>query len=288
MEKVGFIGLGHMGQGICQNIINQGYQVKVFDTRLEAVKALEGSYDQASSARAVFMACDVTFLCLPSSVQVEEVTSVFLEESVTDKTVIDLSTSFPLSTRKIHDRFAAKHGFYADASLNGSPRDARQGTLIITFGGDQKIYDRWHSLISCFSREIHYMGGSGSGNLAKLACNYLAILYTTLYAELFPLLEKLEVDTEHFFQTIGQTGVDCGIYRYYAPKIVNKTYEHGFSLDLALKDATYVKRLYDEQAAPAFLLEGALNLLRTAIKDGKGKNDLSECAATMRQYLGLK
>lgn len=287
METIGFIGLGRMGSGICQNIINAGHTVCVYDEKAEAMQALQGSFQQAADAGAVLEMSTIVFLCLPGSIQVEAIAQTFLNGPVAGKTIIDLSTSFPLSSKNLHEQFAGAGACFADASLNGSPVDAARGSLIITFGGDRADYDRWQSLFACFSKEVRYMGPAGSGNLAKLACNYLAINYAVLYAEIFPLLEKLGVDLEQFYETIGQTGVDCGIYRYYAPKIVDKSYKPGFALELALKDATYVKQLFETFQAPAFLLEGCLNLLRTSVKDGKARHDLSECAATMRQYLKI-
>jgi 3-hydroxyisobutyrate dehydrogenase-like beta-hydroxyacid dehydrogenase len=288
METIGFIGLGRMGSGICQNIINAGHEVLVFDERAEAMHALQGTFQQAADAGAVLDRSAIVFLCLPGSIQVEAVAQAFLGGQVAGKTIIDLSTSFPLSSQKLHAQFAAAGARFADASLNGSPADAARGSLTITFGGDRDVYDSLQALFACFSKEVLYMGPAGSGNLAKLACNYLAINYAVLYAEIFPLLEKLGVDLQQFFETIGHTGVDCGIYRYYAPKIVDKSYKPGFALELALKDATYVKQLFESFQAPAFLLEGCLNLLRTSVKDGKAKHDLSECAATMRAYLKIE
>ncbi|MDW7659013.1 MAG: NAD(P)-dependent oxidoreductase [Bacillota bacterium] len=288
METIGFIGLGRMGSGICQNIINAGHEVLVFDEKAEAMHALKGTFQQAADIGSVLEKSAVIFLCLPGSIQVEAVAQTFLNGQVAGKTIIDLSTSFPLSSKKLYEQYAAAGASFADASLNGSPVNAAQGSLIITFGGDRDVYDRLQTLFACFSKEVLYMGPAGSGNLAKLACNYLAINYAVLYAEIFPLLEKLGVDLEQFFETIGHTGVDCGIYRYYAPKIIDKSYKPGFALELALKDATYVKQLFETFQAPAFLLEGCLNLLRTSVKDGKATHDLSECADTMRQYLKIE
>ena len=37
----------------------------------------------------------------------------------------------------------------------------------------------------------------------------------------------------------------------------------------------------------AFALDGALDLLRTGLKDGRGGHDFSEAAAVMRDYLEL-
>ena len=54
-----------------------------------------------------------------------------------------------------------------------------------------------------------------------------------------------------------------------------------------LKDLGYVKRLYEDLNCPAFALDGALDLLRTGLKDGRGGHDFSEAAAVMRDYLEL-
>ena len=46
-------------------------------------------------------------------------------------------------------------------------------------------------------------------------------------------------------------------------------------------------RLYEDLNCPAFALDGALDLLRTGLKDGRGGHDFSEAAAVMRDYLEL-
>jgi len=285
--KVGFIGLGRMGSGICNNIIKNGHDTVVFDTNPEAYRNIEERMHAAKDVSEVFSLCEITFLSLPGSIQVEETIGKFMECGVEGKTVIDLSTSYPISSRKIYELFKNNGGYFADSSLSGSPNDSANGNLLVFFGGDKEVYDRWLPLMRTFSREVKYVGASGSGNIAKLACNYLGVMYATLYAEIFPLLEKLGVDINQFYDIIGSTKVDCGVYRFYAPKIVNKTYDMGFSLELALKDITYVKRMFEEYEVPAFILEGGLNLLRTSVKDGKANKDLSECAATVRDYLKI-
>ena len=68
---------------------------------------------------------------------------------------------------------------------------------------------------------------------------------------------------------------------------VEKNYRMDFALELALKDMVYMKNLYEKFNVPAFLLDGGLSLLREAVKDGRGKNDTSEMAAVMYEYLGL-
>jgi len=76
--RVGFIGLGMMGSGICMNIINKsGYSVIAYDINEKALAAFKDRTEIASGIQEVFIKSDVTFLSLPGSIEVEEVTNQF-------------------------------------------------------------------------------------------------------------------------------------------------------------------------------------------------------------------
>jgi len=69
---------------------------------------------------------------------------------------------------------------------------------------------------------------------------------------------------------------------------MNRTCEIAFALELGLKDLTYMEKLYDEFNVPAFALDGVIDLLRTSVKDVKGKLDfISQFAATMYEFLNI-
>nr|WP_306434443.1 NAD-binding protein [Paenibacillus sp. J2TS4] len=133
---------------------------------------------------------------------------------------------------------------------------------------------------------MHHVGGPGAGNIAKLVNNYLSIMYISLYAEIFPLAEKMGFDTGKLFEIIGQSGVNCAMYQSNAAKIVNQTYTPSFALDLALKDISYVKKLFDEHQIPAFVLDGGLSLLRMGHLKGYGGHDVSEMGRVVREMMG--
>lgn len=285
--KVGFIGLGMMGSGVCMNIATKGYDVIVYDLSSTARERFRDVAEIAGDADELFLKSDVVLLSLPGSIQVEETTNRFLELGVEGKAVIDISTSFPLSSRSIYEKFKANGGEFADASLTGTPQQAKDGTLIVTFGGDRETFDKYYDLVSCFAANFQYIGGSGAGNIAKLANNYLSIMYAALYAEIFPLVEKLDIDVENLYNIIGQSGVGCRMYQGAGKKVALKNYEYGFALQLALKDLTYVKQLYDAYESPSPLLDGAMGAFRTAKLKGLGPKDISELARLQREYLKL-
>ena len=287
MQNIGFIGLGKMGGGICGNLIKNGYNVAVYDQNSAAMAGFKGKAELCDNPYDLFTHSECTFLSLPSSEQVEKLSAGFFEKGVKGKIVIDLSTSYPLSTRKLYGEFKERGGELLDAPVLGNPGEAAEGTLTAVIGGDEKVYKKCGELFKCFCVQYSYVGVSGSGHLFKLAMNFVGLMYTMIYAQMFPLMEKLDIDINKLYETIMGSSLDCGVLRFYGPKVVKRDYHLDFRLELGLKDLGYIKRLYEDLGVPAFIIDGALNLLRTGVKDGRGKNDFSECAATMRDYLGL-
>ena len=286
--KIGFIGLGRMGGGVCSNIIKKGFEATVYDASPDALKKFEGRAKLAAGPEEVFAASDVTILSLPGFPEVEAVTDKFLALGVKGKGVIDISTSYPTSSRKIHDKFIAAGGHYLDAPLTGTPVAAAEGTLVVNVGGDEGDYEKYKDVLAAFSKASHYIGKAGAGNIAKLVNNYLAIMYIGLYAEAFPLAEKLGYDVEKLFTIITDSGVNCPIYRNTVPKMcIDKTFTPGFSLNFCLKDLSYFKMLFEEYKVPSFILDGGIDMFKLARLMGLGEGDSSGVAKVTYKNLGI-
>lgn len=287
MQKIGFIGLGNMGRGMCDNIIKKGYTVTAYDVKPEAMERFEGQALLAQSSLDVFLNSDVIFLSLPNSDVVEAVVEEFLEKGVSGKTIIDVSTSFPESTKMLYEKVKAQGGRFLDAPLLGGPDDTAAGTAPCMISGDKEDVDTVTDIIASYATPIDYFGPIATAHTVKLAMNFTGLMYATLLAQMFPLMEKMGVDTHQLFDVMNDKTFGNGVFKFYAPKFVNKDYHMDFALELALKDMNYVKKMYDKYNIPAFLLDGGLNLMREAVKEGRGKRDMSEVAAVVYEYLGL-
>lgn len=287
MKNIGFIGLGSMGRGMCDNLIRKGYPVSAYDINRASLDAFRDRAFLAKSNLDVFIASDVTFLSLPSSAVVESVVADFLKHGVAGKTVIDASTSFPESTKALYAAFREQGGQFIDAPLLGGPADTAAGNAPCMISGDQDAVEAVQPIVASFADPIHYFGAIGSAHTVKLAMNFTGLMYATLLAQMFPLMEKMGIDTQNLYQAMNDKTFGNGVFKFYAPKFVTKNYHLDFKLELALKDMQYVKRLYDQYNCPAFLLDGGLNLMREAVKEGRGERDMSEVAAVMYEYLGL-
>ena len=98
-RKIGFVGVGNMGKGICHNLIKAGNDVSIFDVSQENMQRFEGEAYLCSSAKEAFERSEVTFMSLPNSNVIEATMDQFFEAGVNGKVVVDISTSYPSSTR---------------------------------------------------------------------------------------------------------------------------------------------------------------------------------------------
>ena len=287
MTKIGFIGVGRMGRGMCENIIKKGYEMTAFDTQEAKLQYFAGKARIAKDTMEVYENSDVIFLSLPNSDIIESIVGEFIEAGVKGKTIVDVSTSYPESTKKLYTIFKQNGGAFIDAPVLGGPDDTAAGTTPCIISGDKDEVDKVIPIVASYATPIDYFGSSGSAATVKLAMNFTGLMYAAIVAQMFPLMEKLGIDTKNLFKVMNDGPFHNWIFDFYGKKYVNKDYHMDFALDLALKDMSYMKRLYDKFNVPGFLLDGGLDLMRAAVKDGRGPRDTSEIAATMYEYLGL-
>ena len=283
-RRIGFIGVGNMGKGICHNVILAGHEVSVFDVDRERSERFSGRAHICSTLEDVCAGSDILFLSLPNSDIVEKVMDTVFSLGVKGKLVIDLSTSDPVSTRKLYGRMKALGGDFVDSPLIAGPQDAWDKTLTAVVAGDKEVVDSYEDLFLSYCKSYDYVGGSGNGHLVKLAQNWAGLLQAVLYAQLYPVMSHYGLEAEKLYDVLNTEFFDNWFFRFYSKKYVNRTYDLDFSLDLGLKDLMYMKKLCDEIGVPGFMLDGAIDLCRITLKgkqDGHEVKDMSSIADTM-------
>lgn len=283
-RRIGFIGVGNMGKGICHNVILAGHEVSVFDVDKECAERFRGQAHICGTLEEVCTGSNVLFLSLPNSDTVEKVMDTVFSLGVKGKLVIDLSTSNPVSTRKLYGRMKALGGDFVDSPLIAGPQDAWDKTLTAVVAGDKEVIGSYDDLFLSYRRSYDYVGDSGNGHLVKLAQNWAGLLQAALYAQLYPVMNRYGLEPEKLYDILNTEFFDNWFFQFYSKKYVNKTYSLDFSLDLGLKDLMYMKKLCDEIGVPGFMLDGAIDLCRIALKEKRDKNevkDMSSIADTM-------
>ena len=215
-RKIGFIGVGNMGKGICHNVILAGHEVSVFDVDRECAERFRGQAHICGTLEEVCTGSNVLFLSLPNSDTVEKVMDTVFSLGVKGKLVIDLSTSNPVSTRKLYGRMKALGGDFVDSPLIAGPQDAWDKTLTAVVAGDKEAIGSYDDLFLSYCRSYGYVGDSGNGHLVKLAQNWAGLLQAVLYAQLYPVMNRYGLESEKLYDILNTEFFDNWFFQFYS------------------------------------------------------------------------
>lgn len=271
--RVGFVGVGLMGHGMAKNIVEKGYPLTVLGHHnREPVEDLKvrGAAEAADLAWLTGVA-DVIFLCLPGSPQVEAVVEVILAAGFDGGTVVDCSTSNPVSTRALAARCREASVAFVDAPLARTPKEAWAGTLDCMVGGSEADIARVRPLIDCWASRVVHVGNVGAGHTMKLLNNFISLGYATLYAEALAIGARNGVDAATFHGAISGSRMDCGFYQTFMRYVVEGDPEaHKFALANAHKDMRYLVSLANESGIASHVSSVVKNGLAAAEAQGQG------------------
>lgn len=278
--KVGFIGVGNMGGPMCRNIIrNTNHEVIVFDLNPDAVKeCTDLGAASAASVADLAAGCDVVITSLPIPKVVESVTlgAGGIAESAKPGTVfIDLSTNSPATAKRVAEGMKAKGIAMLEAPVSGGTARAKDGTIVIMVGGDEKVFEQQLPLLKSFSGEVIHLGDIGFGSTAKLINNMLAFCNAASAAEALMMGKRSGIDLRKLDAVIrNASGMSSG-YANMATKALAGQFQASFALDLAHKDLRLALEMADELGVPGMIGPQVMNLMRMARGMGLGSSDSS-------------
>lgn len=278
--NIGFIGLGNMGGGMAANVLKAGYDLTVHDLRREAATPLlENGAGWADTPAELAAACDIVLTSLPGPREVEAIAlgeGGILEGMKSGGVYIDLSTSSPTLIRSISEAFAAEGVSVLDAPVSGGPVGARTGRLAVMVGGDRAVYEQVKPALDAIGDRVSYIGGIGSGCVAKLMHNCIGYGLQTIVAECLTLGVKAGVDAKPLFEAIcdGSVGRGSTFHNTYPSTYLAGRFEPpNFALRLAHKDVGLAMDLAREYGVPMSVGSIAYQEMTAALNRGWGDMD---------------
>ena len=281
--RLGFIGLGAMGEPMARSLRKAGFAVSAAAHRrrdaIERLKA-DGVTEEADFA-AVAAASDVTILCVPDAPQVEEV--LFSERGVgagarPGSIVIDMSTISPIASKNFAERLAARDVAFVDAPVSGGPARAQAGTLTIMVGAEPEIFRRVEPVLKGMGTPYH-LGGIGMGETVKLVNQIIIASVMVANVEALVFAKRAGADLEAVRKVIATATGSNYVLDQWLPKTwFAGTFEGGFALDLLRKD---VAAALDAARAMNFAMPAtglAYQLYTARSAEGDGALDYSAIA----------
>jgi len=249
-QKLGFIGLGQMGQPMAANIAKGPTPLLCYD--LVAGRAPEGAIELASMA-AVVADAETIFLSLTDGAIVNAVaTEIAATAKVEGKVVVDMSTIGPDAAKEAAATLSAAGVFYIDAPVSGGRQGALKASIAIIWGGPKAEMDRHRAIIDLFCANAFHVGEeAGQGQAVKLLNNFLTAtsMSASTEAVLFGLHHGVDMKTILDVVKVS-TGNNTAISDKFPNRILPRTFDAGFFAELMNKDVQLYRRYVEEAGTP--------------------------------------
>jgi 3-hydroxyisobutyrate dehydrogenase len=291
--KIGFVGLGHMGNPMARNLLKHGHKLKVYDVVPDLVKKLEKEgCEVATSAADCARGVEAVITMLPSSPHVR---SAYMSEygvlkgAAPGTPLIDCSTIDPLTAREVAMDAKARSSPMVDAPVSGGVGGAEAGTLTFMVGGEARDFEVARPILQAMGKNIVHCGGIGNGQVAKICNNMMLAVEMIATSEGMTLAAKLGMDPKVFAAIVNTSSARCwssDTYNPYPGVLENvpasRAYAGGFGSDLMLKDLTLVTDAAKNAKHPVMLGALAQQIYQKHSNDGNGAKDFS---SVILQYM---
>lgn len=238
--RIGFIGLGIMGSRMAANILNSGYDLKVYNrTKEKAKELLAQGAEWSDSPEEVAKNTDILFTMLENPKVVEELASEkkgFLDTLKKNSLWVDCSTVNPSFSEKMGKLANDKGIRFMDAPVSGSKKPAEDGELLFLIGGDEDDLKEVKPLLDKMGKATAHIGPVGKGSAMKIMINQLLGQSMLAFSESLNLGIAMGIDKKTAMDILLQTPVTAPILNVFRSRIENNDYEPNFPLKHLQKD----------------------------------------------------
>lgn len=263
--RLGWIGLGDMGQVIVPRLISAGHQVTGWNrTRSKADPLVSQGMVWADTPREVAAASDFVFSMVTDA---KAVTAVALGDDgviaglSSAGVYLDMSTIDPYTSREVASAFAERGLTMLDAPLSGSPVTIKGGTASTMVGGDRAAYEMVEPVLYDIGSKVSYIGPSGTAVQMKVAINLTLIVEMVVFCESVALAEKGGVDRAVAVDAMLKSVVASPVMGYRGPFILEMPDKPLADVTLQQKDMILALEVARRQGSPAPLGAVANELL---------------------------
>lgn len=288
--RIGYVGVGNMGGALAARLLER-HDVMVFDASAEAMARLTAAgATPAAGCAAVAEACDVVFLCLPTSDHVRR--AVFGDDGLAGHLrpgtlLIDQTTGDPNATRAMAAELAVKGVDLIDAPVSGGIAGAKAGTIAIMVGGSEALHARALPLLRDISPNVFHAGPVGGGHVIKLVNNLMSCAQRLLTMEAVALAQKNGVAPRTAVDILNAGGGrNAYLDKMMGPRIIAGKLNVGFTLGLAHKDLRLACQLGIDSGVPMFFGNVARELYQMCIAHVGADNQVDAAALVFDRLAG--
>jgi 2-hydroxy-3-oxopropionate reductase len=290
MADVGFIGLGIMGTPMALNLQKGGHRLFLHSRSGVKEKSLllSGAVELASPME-VTKRSEFIITMLPDTPDVERVLFGFagvaagLQHS---QVVIDMSSISPLQTKEFASRVRGLGAEYLDAPVSGGEVAAKSGSLTIMAGGTEATFERAKPILELMGKTITLIGGTGSGQTAKVANQIVVALTIEAISEALILASKAGADPARVRQALLGGFAASKVLDVHGQRFLTRNFQPGFRIELHQKDLRLALETGRRLEVPLPHTETCAQMFEECAKKGLSSADHSALVRILEEQAG--
>jgi 3-hydroxyisobutyrate dehydrogenase-like beta-hydroxyacid dehydrogenase len=279
LSKIGFIGLGDMGQVIVPRLLEAGHTVAGWNRSPGKSENLEkAGMKLASSPAEAAKDADIVLSIVTDGNAVKDVSlgeNGIITALNKEAVYLDMSTISPEVSRFVAQEFDKRGLQMMDAPLSGSPVTVVQGSASIMVAGNKESYEKVYDTLLAIGPKVSYIGSNGLAVQTKLSINLLLMVEVIAFGEAVAMAEKGGVDRQVVVDAILNSVASSPVLSYRGPFILDGKMPEKPLADVALqqKDMTLVLEQSRLLASPAPLASAANDMMNASRGMGLGHHD---------------
>jgi 3-hydroxyisobutyrate dehydrogenase len=291
--KIGFVGLGLMGQPMVERLLAAGHRVHIYSHDSAALQRLaDHGAIPARSVTDVVGEVDIFCSCRVTAEQSRSVftgTDSVLSAPRRPSVCIDFATIDPSVSRAIGQRLAEQDVDFLDAPISGGPGGAGQGTLSIIVGGASDAVAAATPVFDALGKRTFHMGGIGSGVTTKLCNNMISITTHALVAQAMVLGARSGIDCRALYEVMyNSSAYSRTLERVVPGHFLPRNFKAAASIDTIIKDLQGAIDLAHAQGVNLSLPEAAMQCFLTAAQQGHSGDDIASVILPLEEVAGVR
>jgi len=288
--KVGFIGLGQMGQAMAGRLIEAGHELIVYNRSPEAARTLarKGAAVAGDAGGVLDAEVVITMLADDAAIEAVWVGGHLVQKRSLSCVHLNMATVSLAMGKRLAQMHQDAGSQYVSAPVFGRPHAAAAGQLDIVAAGADAALERCKPLFAILGKQSFVVGAEPwLANVVKIARNFLLATVVESLGEAFALVRKSEVDPALFFNIITTTSFNAPVYKSYGQRMVEKDFEPTFALKLGLKDVVLALEAGAAMDVPLPMADLMRERHLAAITAGFGEKDWAALGEYIAQNAGL-
>ncbi|CAN5609658.1 NAD(P)-dependent oxidoreductase [soil metagenome] len=239
-KRVGWIGLGRMGEAMVKRLLKAGHEAAVWNRTASKAAPLVDYGAQIAASKLELAACDVVFTMVSTTDDLKQV--LFGEGGLVTgaskpRVVVDSSSISQEGSADIREKLAALNVAYLCAPVSGNAKVAKAGKLLVVASGPKALYDEVEPYLAAMARKTMWVGEGELARIWKIAHNTMFGVIIQNLCEITVLAEKAGIPRHVFLESINDSVLGSMYTRYKTPMLSNLTFDQvTFTPKLLLKD----------------------------------------------------